>query len=223
MGPYVSGQGPDTWAHSPSMKSSPLLWIMILLVSVLALVGWFVELAEPGIGEGVYLAGTPDTARRSAGEAVGELALPEASGDRRWAPLAHEPLEAQAEAFPAETSESVSIEELRTFRAYAREMILDVRREQAAVDRKELARRLQKIDATMGSMNRWLVLDARQSERLRAVLIGDLDRAETYLRRWESGDSEQSLMAVKTAEHEARELELAHFLSADQFATYTSK
>lgn len=127
-----------------------------------------------------------------------------------------------ADSRPEEYPKTATLTELRDFRAYVESTLSEVRQQEAAAKINALEARAARMDATMPTMENRLGLTPHQSNKMRSVLLSQLDREAEYVRLWAKGADEEILAELKKSDREARLEELTGFLTQAQLATYAS-
>ncbi len=121
------------------------------------------------------------------------------------------------------TARAVSEAELQEFRAYVQANLLEIRATETARKQRDVKQRIDRIDDKLREIQRWLELDSDQRERMRALLLAQLELESYYWRQWEQGIEEDRLDELRRSDFEVHSQELAEFLSEAQHRKYLSR
>ena len=113
--------------------------------------------------------------------------------------------------------------ELQDFRDHVAGALKDIRRQEAIAKYASIERRTEDLDTRMPRIEEWLGLTREQSNKLRSVLLAQLEREEDLIRRWEAGEEDEVLGAMKQGDREVHRAELADVLTSEQLATYLAR
>lgn len=157
-----------------------------------------------------------------------ELELAATAPSRRSTPglTGHSSRLADREAQPASSKaprKPPTIEEMREFREYVGTTITDMRKQEAVPRLSNLLGRVEKMGETIESMENWLGLTHTQSDRMKSLLLSQLDLEIEYLKKWEQGADNDLLAELKASDRVARDQELSEFLSATQLRRFLAQ